>query len=62
LGGCGAETKDRASQPNKLPLIASIHWSAWNRYSRKFISKILHSPGPVPLESPSPDTCIAPAR
>jgi hypothetical protein len=32
-------------------LLALIHRSAWNRYSRKFISKILHSPAPIPLES-----------
>ena len=37
-----------------------IHPSAWNRYSRKFISKILHSPTPIPLESPSPDTPHSP--
>jgi hypothetical protein len=28
--------------------------------SRKFVSKILHSPGPVPLESPSRDTPHSP--
>jgi hypothetical protein len=29
LGGCGVEAKDRASQPENLPLIASIHRNAW---------------------------------
>jgi hypothetical protein len=29
-----------------------IHRSAWNRNSQKFISKILHSPAPIPLEPP----------
>src|SRR5829696_3412065 len=33
-----------------------IHRSAWNRNSRKFISRILHSPAPIPLESPPPGT------
>src|SRR5215212_6406288 len=37
-----------------------IHRSAWNRNSRKFISKILHSPTPIPLESPSPGTPHSP--
>src|SRR5215211_6564088 len=37
-----------------------IHRSAWNRYSRKFISKILHSPVPIPLESPPPGTPHSP--
>jgi hypothetical protein len=36
LGGCGAETKDRASQPEKFPLIASIHRSAWKKNSANF--------------------------
>jgi hypothetical protein len=29
-----------------------IHPSAWNRYSRKVISKILYSPVPIPLVTP----------
>jgi hypothetical protein len=33
-------------------LLALIHRSAWNRNSRKFISKILHSTGPIGPESP----------
>ena len=32
--------------------LALIHRSAWNRYSRKFISKIPHSPAPIPPISP----------
>src|SRR5215217_9182347 len=32
-----------------------IHPSAWNRYSRKFISKILHNHTPVPHEITPPD-------
>jgi len=28
-------------------LFAFIHRSAWNRNSRKFISRILHSPGQI---------------
>jgi hypothetical protein len=32
-------------------LLALIHRNAWNRNSRKFISKILHSPGPNEPES-----------
>jgi hypothetical protein len=39
-----------------------IHRSAWNRYSRKFISKILHSLTPVPLKTPVQAPCIAPPR
>jgi hypothetical protein len=34
--------------PSSLPL---IHRSAWNRNSRKFISKILHNPAPSTLIS-----------
>ena len=30
----------------------AIHPSAWNRDSRMFISKILHSPASIPLQSP----------
>jgi hypothetical protein len=37
-----------------------IHRSAWNRYSRKFISKILHSRAPHTPKSPSPDTPHSP--
>jgi hypothetical protein len=44
-----------------LPL-ALIHRSAWNRYSRKFISKILHSPSPVPLKTLLQAPRIAPVR
>jgi hypothetical protein len=33
-------------------VFALIHRSAWNTNSRKFISKILHIPFPMPLESP----------
>src|SRR5215218_1328242 len=43
-----------------LPLLALIHRSAWNRYSRKFISKILHTPAPKPLKSPSPGALFSP--
>jgi len=41
--------------------LALIHRSAWNRFSRKFISKILHSPGPIPLKTPAPGTLHSPA-
>jgi hypothetical protein len=44
---------------NALPL-ALIHPIAWKKNSRKFISKILHSTGPIPLESPIPDTPHSP--
>ena len=37
-----------------------IHPSAWNKDSRKFTSKILHNPAPIPLESPTPDTPHSP--
>src|SRR5215203_3213834 len=50
--------EDRGLSPLAPVLfLALIHRSAWNSYSRKFISKILHSPGPMGLELP-----IAPAR
>ena len=42
-------------------LLAVIHRSAWNRYSPKFISKILHSPTPIPPESPIPGAPLGPA-
>jgi hypothetical protein len=42
-------------------LFALIHPSAWNRYSAKFRCRILHSPAPIPLESPSPGTPHSPA-
>src|SRR5829696_2431353 len=42
-------------------LFALIHPSAWNRYSRKFISKILHTHTPMPLETPAPGTLHSPA-
>jgi hypothetical protein len=35
-------------------VLALIHPSAWNMFSRKFISKIVHSPALIPLESPTP--------
>src|SRR5215213_7211377 len=41
-------------------LLALIHRSAWNGDSRKFISKILHSTTPIPLQSPSPGTPHSP--
>src|SRR5215208_2041611 len=37
-----------------------IHRSAWNRNSRKFISKILHSLTPVALKTPAPGTLHSP--
>ena len=39
-----------------------IHRSTWNKNSRKFISKILHSLTPVPLKTPVQAPCIAPPR
>ena len=42
-------------------MFALIHRSAWNWNSRKFISKILHSPAPVLLESPLSGTPHSPA-
>src|SRR5215211_494812 len=38
-----------------------IHPSAWKGNSRKFISKILHSPTPLPPESPIPGAPLGPA-
>src|SRR5215204_6555446 len=38
-----------------------IHPNAWNRYSRKFISKILYSPAPIPLQSPPAGAPFGPA-
>jgi hypothetical protein len=32
--------------------ISLIHRSAWNRYSRKLVSRIVHSPGPIGPELP----------
>jgi hypothetical protein len=37
-----------------------IHSSAWNKFSRKFVSKILYNPAPIPLESPTPSTLHSP--
>jgi hypothetical protein len=50
--------------PNLCPPVPvpSIHPSAWNRNSRKFISNILHSPAPIPLESPLQAPRSAPPR
>jgi hypothetical protein len=39
-----------------LPLLALIHPSSWNRFSRKSISKILHSLTPLPQETPASGT------
>src|SRR5215217_7324731 len=39
-----------------------IHRSAWNKNSRKFVSKILHNATPIPLESPAPDTLHSPGQ
>src|SRR5918994_557063 len=39
---------------------SSIHPSAWNSNSRKFISKILHTHTPTPPESPTPGTPHSP--
>src|SRR5215204_4990854 len=39
-----------------------IHPNAWNRYSRKFTSRIVHSPTPVPPKSPSTTPRYATAR
>src|SRR5215211_7409092 len=38
-----------------------IHRSAWNRNSRKFISKILYSPAPIPRNAPPPGAPHSPA-
>jgi hypothetical protein len=43
-------------------LHALIHPSAWNRNSRKFISKILHTHTPMPLVSPLQAPRSAPCR
>src|SRR5215208_5350748 len=40
-------TGDSLRQPYPGTTLKPIHRSAWNRNSRKFISKILHSPAPV---------------
>jgi hypothetical protein len=44
----------------KLSLV-SIHPTSGNRYSRKFVSKILHSPAPIPPESYVSGTPHSPA-
>jgi hypothetical protein len=52
--------------PLSLPLNPApdglIHRSAWNKNSRKFGCKILHIPGPIPLESPLQAPRSAPPR
>ena len=53
--------------PTPAPMLLRggfIHASAWNKRSRKFISKILHVPAPIPLESPVSGAphCPAPAE
>src|SRR5215212_8518129 len=50
-----------AATAHKGRVLPSIHLSAWNRNSRKFISKILHTPAPTPLESPPPGAPHSPA-
>jgi hypothetical protein len=42
-------------------LYALIHRSAWNRDSRKFTCRILHTHTPIPLEQPSRYTPRSPA-
>src|SRR5215212_4909481 len=42
-------------------LLALIHPSAWNWNSRKFGCKILHSPAPIPLQSPLLGSPFGPA-
>jgi hypothetical protein len=44
------------------PPSCSIHRSAWNMNSRKFISTILHSLTPVPLKTSGQAPCVAPPR
>ena len=43
-------------------LLAFIHRSAWNRYSRKYICKILHNHTPVPHEITPPDIPHSPTH
>ena len=38
--------RTRAGHNAAALLLFLIHPSAWNRYSRKFISSIMHSPSP----------------
>src|ERR671921_2907881 len=76
---CGGQPSESESEPLKhkgpglltalaLPLLlALVHPSAWNRYSRKVISKIVHSFTPLPqktrpgtLHSPAPIPLVTP--
>src|SRR5215208_2988823 len=63
-GARPGSTRTEERNPLQIPshhITGSIHRSAWNRNSRKFISKILHSPAPTPLQSPPPGAPFGPA-
>jgi hypothetical protein len=50
----------RPLQQLRAQALVPIQPNAWNMNSRKFISKILHSPAPIPLQSPTPSTPLGP--
>src|SRR5215213_9658014 len=52
---------NRSRRCRKQTILGFIHRTTWNRCSRKFISKIVHSLTPLPLKTPSPGTLHSPA-
>src|SRR5215203_5603791 len=52
---------NRSRRCRKQTILGFIHRTTWNRCSRKFISKIVHSLTPVPLKTPAPGTLHSPA-
>jgi hypothetical protein len=62
VGICSEGPGHNASALYLALLYALIHPSRWNKNSRKFISKILHSLIPAPLKTPAQAPCIAPLR
>src|SRR5215213_11700447 len=51
---------NRSRRCRKQTILGFIHRTTWNRCSRKFISKIVHSLTPVPLKTPAPGTLHSP--
>src|SRR5215203_4879274 len=52
---------NRSRRCRKQTILGFIHRTTWNRNSRKFISKIVHSLTPIPLKTPAPGTLHSPA-
>src|SRR5215208_3617845 len=50
----------QSSIPPRKHARPTIHPSSWNRNSRKFISTILHSLTPIPMETPAPGALHSP--